>query len=177
MWSSLIISKLSSFYWMELASLFLVRINLFFPFPAQWMLICYTLQCLGQMTLAKGFDDQFWYKSDMKKQERICIRWSVGEINSHLMLLNVCACYIHLKHTKASTVHKMMLGRGHGQSTGMRMAFLSEILYKCGIESLVRIKCDINYKTTGQRNSPLPTNSGMEKPGGKKPDFPYFSIH
>jgi len=44
---------------MELASLFLVRINLFFPFPVQGALTCYTLQRLGQMTLAKGLDDQF----------------------------------------------------------------------------------------------------------------------
>lgn len=117
MWSSLIISKLSSFYWMELASLFLVRINLFSPFPVQWMLICYTLQRLGQMTLAKGFDDQFWYKSDMKKQERICIRWSVGEINSHLMLLNVCACYIHLKHSiqKQAQCKRRCMGRTRGE--------------------------------------------------------------
>lgn len=120
MWSSLIISKLSSIYWMELASLFLVRINLFFPFPVQWMLIYYTLQRLGQMTLAKGFDDQFWYKSDTKKQERVCIRWSVGEINSHLMLLNVCARCIHLKHSiqKQAQCTRRMLGQRHGQSTG-----------------------------------------------------------
>lgn len=90
------------------------------------------------------------------------------------MLLNVCARYTHLKHTKASTVHKTMLGQGHGQSTGVRMAYLSGVLQNCGIESLVRIKCAINYKTMGQRNSLLPTNSGIQRPWAEKKRLSIF---
>lgn len=169
---------------MELASLFLVRINLFFPFPVQWALICHTLQRLGQMTLAKGLDEQFWYKSDMKRLERIWIRWSTGERNPHLMLINVYACGIHLKHIsiqKQAQCIRTKYGLVHGLGTGTRMAFhmpfLNWILWKCGIDNPFKLTM-INYKTLGQRNANglLSTNSGTETMGRKK-RISMFFIH
>lgn len=167
---------------MELASLFLVRINLFFPFPVQWALICYTLQRLGQMTLAKGLDEQFWYKSDMKRLERIWIRWSTGERNPHLMLINVYACGIHLKHIsiqKQAQCTRTKHGPVHGQGTGMRMAFhmpfLNWILWKCGIDSLFELTMILIIKLWGREMlmASCPPTLWYRDHGQKK-NFPCF---
>lgn len=132
---------------MELGSLFLVRINLFFPLPS-------TMSAHTLHIAVPGADDtcerawwsiliQIWHDETWENLDQMIKGRNKSTFNS-VPVLNVSACCMHLKCVwiqKQGRWTRTMCGLVHGQSTGWGWHFTGSFCIeycgnvRCGIDS------------------------------------------